>query len=474
MNFSRHYIDGRWVVPQSEAVLAVVNPATMQPFSEIPAGDPKDAAAAAVAAQRAFPAWKKTTLEERISLMMKWAEALTRRAETIGDIETQELGTPWEYSYKKHGLYQIGRMKAYCECAREMGFQGQLTGAYVRMEPVGVVSCITPWNYPLGQIIQKVVPALLMGNTVVLKPSSQAPLSAFVLAEAADEAGIPAGVFNLISGSARAYGDSLITHPAFAMVSFTGSTAVGREIAAKAGAALKKVSLELGGKSPCIWLPGMPSYDEACRTLFKSVFLNAGQTCTAQSRLLIHESMTESVKDVFKRIIREFPVGAPLKEGAVIGPVVSRRQYEKVAGYIRSGIEEGAELFVGQVPAAEPTAGFYIEPAIFMNVTPAMRIAREEIFGPVLSVFTYRTEAEAVQLANDTPYGLSSGVFGPEAAARRIAAEIDAGNVFVNNAPRDVKAPFGGFKASGLGYESGVAGLSEFVRWKSVFVHGGV
>ena len=184
--------------------------------------------------------------------------------------------------------------------------------------------------------------------------------------------------------------------------------------------------------------------------------------------------MTAGVKDVFKRIIREFPVGAPLKEGAVIGPVVSRRQYEKVAGYIRSGVEEGAELFLGKVPDAVPTAGFYIEPTVFMNVTPAMRIAREEIFGPVLSVLTYRTEAEAVRLANDTPYGLSSGVFGPDAAARRIAAEIDAGNVFVNNAPRDVKAPFGGFKASGLGYESGVAGLMEFVRWKSVFVRGGV
>ncbi len=474
MNFSRHYIDGRWVDSHSEATIAVVNPATMQPFAEIPAGDSKDAAEAAEAARRAFPAWKETTLEERIALMTKWAEALTKRAEMIGELEVQELGTPWEYSYKKHGLYQIGRIKAYCECAHEMGFQGKLTGAYVRMEPVGVVSCITPWNYPLGQIIQKVIPALLMGNTVVLKPSSQAPLSAFVLAEAAEEAGIPAGVFNLISGSARSYGDSLITHPALAMVSFTGSTAVGREIAAKAGAALKKVSLELGGKSPCIWLPGMPSYDDACRTLFKSVFLNAGQTCTAQSRLLIHESMTEMVKVVFKRIIKEFPIGAPLREGAVIGPVVSRRQYEKVADYIRSGVEEGAELFIGRVPEEDPTSGFYIAPTIFMNVAPGMRIAREEIFGPVLSVFTYRTEEEAVKLANDTPYGLSSGVFGPEDAARRIADEIDAGNVFVNNAPRDVKAPFGGFKASGLGYESGVAGLSEFVRWKSVFVRGGV
>ena len=474
MNFFQHYIDGRWIPSHSEARLPVVNPATMQSFAEIPAGDAKDAEDAAEAAKRAFSAWKKTSLVERIALMTKWAEALTRRAETIGDLETQELGTPWEYSYKKHGLYQIGRIKAYCESAREMTFPGKLTGAYVRMEPVGVVSCITPWNYPLGQIIQKIIPALLMGNTVVLKPSSQAPLSAFALAEAADEVGLPAGVFNLISGSAQAYGDTLITHPAFDMVSFTGSTAVGRKIAAKAGAQLKKVSLELGGKSPCIWLSGMPSYDEACRTLFKSVFLNAGQTCTAQSRLLIHESMTAGVKDVFKRIIREFPVGAPLKEGAVIGPVVSRRQYEKVAGYIRSGVEEGAELFLGKVPDAVPTAGFYIEPTVFMNVTPAMRIAREEIFGPVLSVLTYRTEAEAVRLANDTPYGLSSGVFGPDAAARRIAAEIDAGNVFVNNAPRDVKAPFGGFKASGLGYESGVAGLMEFVRFKSVFVRGGV
>ena len=439
MNFSRHYIDGRWVDSHSEATIAVVNPATMRSFAEIPAGDSKDAAEAAEAARRAFPAWKETTLEERIALMTKWAEALTKRAETIGELEVQELGTPWEYSYKKHGLYQIGRIEAYCECAHEMGFQGKLTGAYVRMEPVGVVSCITPWNYPLGQIIQKVIPALLMGNTVVLKPSSQAPLSAFVLAEAAEEAEIPAGVFNLISGSARSYGDSLITHPALAMVSFTGSTAVGREIAAKAGAALKKVSL-----------------------------------CTAQSRLLIHESMTEMVKAVFKRIIKEFPIGAPLQEGAVIGPVVSRRQYEKVGDYIRSGVEEGAELFIGRVPEEDPTAGFYIDPTIFMNVAPGMRIAREEIFGPVLSVFTYRTEEEAVKLANDTPYGLSSGVFGPEDAARRIADEIDAGNVFVNNAPRDVNAPFGGFKASGLGYESGVAGLSEFVRWKSVFVRGGV
>jgi len=341
--------------------------------------------------------------------------------------------------------------------------------AAVRIEPLGVVSCLTPWNYPLGQIFQKVIPALLMGNTVVLKPSSMAPLTAVILAEAVRRVGFPKGVFNLINGVGTQFGDMLTEHPFISKISFTGSTETGRYLAKKAAAGLKRISLELGGKSPCIWLPGIDNYEPACRTLFNSVFLNAGQTCTSLSRLLIPESMKTEVEKLLKRLYADYRIGMPDDPEAVVGPLISRKQYERVSEFIRLGVTEGATLFAGEIPPVDPQGGWFIRPVIFTDVTETMQIAQEEIFGPVLCVMTYHDREDALRIANSTRYGLSSAVYGPSDEAEAFAAEIEAGNVFINNSPRDITAPFGGFKESGIGYESGEEGLMEFARFKSVF-----
>lgn len=467
--FTKQFIGGRWVDSASAELTDVENPALMQPFAKIPAGCPADAEAAIEAAAAALPAWSGTTVEKRIALMQKLFDAMTEASEAIAALETDELGAPAQYARKKHCDYQLSRIPAYIEQLRTIDFEYRRTKAFVRVEPVGVVSCITPWNYPLGQIIQKVVPAILMGNTVVLKPSSHAPLTAVVLAECFRKAGFPAGVFNLVSGVGSSMGDTLASHPKVAMVSFTGSTALGRKLGAIAGANLKKVNLELGGKSPCVWLPGMSDYEPACRTLFNSAFLNAGQTCTSLSRLIMPESMLPQVRELFQKLLPRYKTGNPLDTSTVVGPVISRAQYDRVSDYIRLGCEEGAELFAGKIPPANPVDGYFIDPVIFMNVKPDMRIAQEEIFGPVLCVLTYKTIEEAIEIANGTPYGLSALLYGPIDEVRALAARIDSGNVFLNDAPRDITAPFSGFKASGLGCESGREGLLEFARLKSVF-----
>ena len=467
-NFQKQYINGEWVPSSSAAMIDVEDPVAMAPCARIPRGDVRDAERAVEAAAAAFPGWSKTPAVNRFRLMQRVVDFMKENCTRVAGIETRELGAPWSYALKKHCLYQLSRIETYLRLADRVLQPRRTEGARLVLEPHGVVSCITPWNYPLGQIIQKVVPAILMGNTVVLKPSTLAPLSACVLAEAFHEAGFPKGVFNLVNGCGGVLGETLVKHPKVAMVSFTGSTEVGRRINRDAAEGFKRVCLELGGKSPDIWLPGMPGYEPACRKLFDSVFLNAGQTCTSLTRLFIHESMQAEVRALFAKILPLYPVGRPDDPQAVLGPVVSGAHYRRVADYIRSGVEEGAELFAGRVPG-EPTDGYFIEPTIFMNVKPEMRIAREEIFGPVLSVLTYRTVEEAVRMANDTPYGLSSALYGPKEEVLKLAGEIHAGNVFLNDAGRDITAPMGGFKESGIGCESGKAGLMQFVGIKSVF-----
>ena len=467
--FGKQMIAGEWRASLNEDVIAVENPATRETVAHIPAGGMPDAERAIEAARLAFPTWAKTSLNERIRLMEKLHERLKSAADDIVCWETAELGMPRAYVRRKHCDYQLSRIPAYIECVREIPFLSRRKSALVRIEPLGVIACLTPWNYPLGQIIQKVVPAILMGNTVVLKPSSLAPLTAVVLAEAFREAGFPPGVFNLVNGAGARFGNIFTDHPDVTMISFTGSTETGRRLAQRAGATLKRTSLELGGKSPFVWLPGADDYESACRTLFNSVFLNAGQTCTALSRLLIPESMKCEVEKLFLKLLPDYQVGRPDDSRALLGPVISRSQYERVSSYIRLGIAEGATLFAGDIPRDNPEGGWFIRPTVFTDVKNEMRIAQEEIFGPVLCVTTYKTREEAVRLANGTRYGLSSAVYGPKAEAEAFAEEIDAGNVFINDSPRDITAPFGGFKESGIGYESGVEGLMTFARMKSVF-----
>lgn len=472
-HFSQQYINGRWTPSGSDGRIPVINPADGSRVAEVPEGATEDADRAVDAACRALRAWRALGVSGRIPFIERLRNELHARRERIADLEVAELGSPADYALKKHCDYQLTRIDAYVELAASLdacGLRRRIAGAEIVYEPLGVVAAVTPWNYPLGQIIQKIIPALLMGNTVVLKPSTLAPLTAAVLLEAANAAALPAGVLNLVQGRGSILGAHLAAHPRVAMISFTGSTAVGREIAKLAADGPKRTALELGGKSAAIWLPNAPAFENAVMKLFDSVFLNAGQTCTALSRVLVPQSRLEEAQSAMLSALSAFPVGNPRTAGVRIGPVCGRRQYEKIAAYIRLGLEEGAELLAGRIPDPfDAEKGAYIAPCIFTNVRPNMRIAQEEIFGPVLSVIAYESVEEAVEIANGTPYGLSSAVFGPQEDALAVAERLEAGNVFVNNAPRDIRAPFGGYKASGIGRESGIEGLLEFAQTKSIF-----
>ena len=471
-DFHKQFINGQWTPSTGDGRIDVVNPATLQAFEWVPDGTIEDADRAVGAARAAAPAWAATPLERRAALMDDMLAHLRLMADEIVSLEVQELGSPEFFARATHCNYQFERIESYISIAGTLELESNYAQSLVVREPVGVVACITPWNYPLGQVVQKVIPALLMGNTVVLKPSRHTPLTACLLMEAFRLAGFPAGVVNMTSGRGSFLGERLASHPDVDMVSFTGSTRVGVHLSQKALESVKRISLELGGKSPYIWLPGMKDYRPAVDKLFSSVFLNSGQTCTALSRLLVPESMKDEAVRLICETLPAYPVGDPRDPRVKIGPVASRAQYDKVRGYIELGLSEGAVMAAGSVPPAEPAGGFYIEPVVFVDVDNKMRIAQEEIFGPVLCVITYRTLEEAVAIANDTPYGLNAAVYGPHAEAVAVARAIAAGNVYVNDGPRDITAPFGGYKASGIGREGGAAGLLEFTQFKAIFEHG--
>lgn len=468
MDFAKNYVFGNWVKPSSGETIGVMNPATQEVFAHVPESRQEDVALAVAAAKSALPKWSAMPMEFRCGLMKAMLEYLESQAETIIDMEVKELGAPVSFARNAHCFYQFERIRSYIEVASNLELESKFPASLVIREPVGVVAAITPWNYPLGQLVQKVVPAILMGNTVVMKPSQVTPLSAFVLMDAFDKAGFPDGVLNLVSGKGSELGDAFAYHPDVDMVSFTGSTAVGVELAKKCFDSMKRVSLELGGKSPAIWLPSK-SYDEYVPQLFNSIFLNSGQTCTALSRLIVPKMDIDKVREALMNHLEDYPVGDPADPKTKVGPMATVAQYKKVRDYIMLGLTEGAKLFAGEVPDRS-TDSLYIKPTIFVDVDNSMRIAQEEIFGPVLCVLTYETVDDAVKIANDSIYGLNAAVNGPdEAEAMEVAHRLKAGNVYVNNAPRDVYAPFGGYKSSGFGREGGLYGLLEFTQLKAVF-----
>lgn len=468
--FGRQLIGGAWVESGSDERIEVENPATRERFASVPAGTIGDADRAVAAARRALPGWSATPLEARIALVERMLGIFRGMTEEIVELEVAELGAPVAFARKKHCDYQMRRTEAFIEAARRVALEEALPKSLVLREPVGVVAAITPWNYPLGQIVQKAIPAILMGCAVVLKPSSVTPLTACLFAEAFREAGLPAGVFNLVNGRGRLIGAALARHPGVDMVSFTGSTEVGRELGSLAIGGMKRIALELGGKSPDVWMRGMADYRPAARKLFDSLLLNAGQTCTALSRLLVPKEMMDEACALLVETLRDYPVGDPKDPATRVGPVVSRAQFDSVRRYIELGLEEGAELVAGGVPAEPgPNEGYFIAPTIFRGVRPGMRIEQEEIFGPVLCVMPYRDLDEAVRIANGTPYGLCGAVFGPREKAVALARRIRSGNVYVNDAERDLAAPFGGFGASGVGREGGRYGLFEFTELKAIF-----
>jgi len=464
------YIDGAWVEPRyASRWLKVVNPATEEVIARIPGCGEADAAAAVAAARRAFDGWARTAPAERGAVLARIASGLEARAEEMARTITAEVGMPAKLCGRIQVAGPVAAWKRYAARAASFEFEGAVGHSRVVREPVGVVACITPWNYPFHQITAKVAAALAAGCTVVLKPSEVAPLDAFLLAEVIHEAGLPAGVFNLVTGEGATVGEALVGDPGVDMVSFTGSTAAGRRVAATAAATVKRVALELGGKSAAIVLDDA-DLAAAVKATVNACFLNSGQTCSAITRLIVPEGRYEEVKALVAPLVAGFTLGDPEAEGTKLGPLVSARQRDRVLGYIRQGIQSGAELIAGGADApAGLEQGWFVRPTVFGRVDPASAIAQEEVFGPVLSILTHRSEDEAVAIANGTVYGLAGAVWSADPErAMAVARRMRAGQVDLNGAPFNLDAPFGGFGQSGYGRENGVFGMEEFLETKAV------
>ncbi|MEU5057757.1 aldehyde dehydrogenase family protein [Streptomyces sp. NPDC056121] len=453
------YIGGEWRVAAGADTIAVVNPADEQVIAHVPAGIAEDVDAAVFAAHEAFPAWAATPPAERAAKIAALRDVLVARKDEIAETVTAELGAPLQFSQMVHAGVPVLVAGSYAELAASYPFEEKVGNSTVYAEPVGVVGAITPWNYPLHQIVAKVAPALAAGCTVVLKPAEDTPLTAQLFAEAIDEAGIPAGVFNLVTGLGTVAGQALAEHEGVDLVSFTGSTAVGRQIGATAGAAVKRVALELGGKSANVILPSA-DLAKAVNVGIANVMGNSGQTCSAWTRMLVHTSQYDEAV--------ELAGAAAAKYGDRIGPLVNAKQQARVRGYIEKGVEEGARLVVGGTETPHEK-GYFVAPTVFADVTPEMTIAQEEIFGPVVSLIRYEDEDDALRIANGTVYGLAGAVWaGDEAEAVAFARRMDTGQVDINGGRFNPLAPFGGYKQSGVGRELGSHGLTEYLQTKSL------
>jgi len=463
------YIDGAWVAPHGRKTIAVRNAATEEVIATIPEGEEDDANRAVAAARAAFEGWAATPPAERAAFLAKIHEGLKARGEEIGRVIAQEVGMPFKLATRIQAGAPIYAFGMYAKLAAQPPEEERVGNSVVVREPVGVVACITPWNYPLNQIAAKVAPALAAGCTVVLKPSEVAPLNAFILAEVIDAAGLPKGVFNLVTGVGPVVGEALAKHPEVDMVSFTGSTRAGKRVSELAAQTVKRVALELGGKSASIVLDDA-DLAAAVKGTISACFLNSGQTCSAHTRMLVPESKYADAAKLAAEEAGKYTVGDPFAETTRLGPLISATQRDRVRSYIRKGIEEGAELLCGGPDAPVGLdKGYYVQPTVFGRVDPRSTVAQEEIFGPVLSIITYKDEDEAVRIANGTPYGLSGGVWSQdEAHALAVARRMRTGQVDINGGPFNMQAPFGGYKQSGHGREWGRYGLDEFYELKSL------
>jgi acyl-CoA reductase-like NAD-dependent aldehyde dehydrogenase len=461
------YVGGRWIAPTSTEVITVLDPTTTGPMGSVPAGTSADVDAAVTAARAAFPGWSEVPPAERGRYLSGIADELERRSAELAELIALEMGMPEDLCAEDQIPVEEFRINA--ELATTFPFEAELSGTRVLYESVGVVAAITPWNYPLSQIAAKVAPALAAGCTVVVKPSEVAPLNAFVLAEIVDEVGLPPGVLNLVSGDGPTVGEPLVTHPGVDLVSFTGSSRAGRRVGALAVERVARVTLELGGKSPLVILDDA-DLDEAVTYGVHDCFANSGQTCNALTRMLVPRESVAEAAALAARIADRMVVGDPLTPGTQLGPLVSEAQLERVRAYIRQGVAEGATLKAGGAEAPPGTEnGYFVRPTVFADVTQDMAIAREEIFGPVLAIMAYDDEAQAIEIANDTDYGLWAGVWSasPE-RAERVARQIRAGGVALNGAEASGWTPFGGYKQSGFGREMGLLGLTEYLEVKAL------
>jgi aldehyde dehydrogenase (NAD+) len=463
------YIGGEWVPSTGEGTLQVINATTEQVMGSIPDGTVEDVDRAVAAARQAFASWSQTSLDERSDWMRRIGVALGERTDEIAALIAQEVGMPVKLS----GIIQAGlpttTFSSMAQLLQEVPWQERVGNSLIVREPVGVVAAITPWNYPLHQIAAKVAPAMAVGCTVVLKPSQVAPLNAALLADVIDDVGLPAGVFNLVTGRGSVIGEALALHPDVDMISFTGSTAAGRRVSEAAAATIKRVALELGGKSPNVLLEDA-DLESAIKDGVSKCFLNSGQTCSALTRMLVPRSRLGEAEQIAKAVAEQFKPGDPFEPDTTLGPLVSAEQLQQVRDYIRMGCEEGAKLLTGGADAPEGLdSGYFVAPTVFSEVTPRMTIAQEEIFGPVLVLMPYEDEEDAVRIANDSLYGLAGGVWSDdEERAKRVALRIRTGQVEINGGAFNPFAPFGGYKQSGYGRELGRFGLEEFLQVKAL------
>ena len=466
---SKFYIDGAWVDPVAKKSLPVINPATEEPIAEIALGSAADVDKAVAAARRAFDTFSQTSRQDRIDLLTKIVEVYKKRMKEIGGAISDEMGAPLGFAEKFQAGAGLGHIMSTLEVLKTYDFEERLGTAMIVREPIGVVGMITPWNWPLNQIACKVAPALAAGCTMVMKPSEYTPTSALLFAEVLHEAGVPKGVFNLINGLGPEVGAAMSAHPGIDMMSFTGSTRAGIDVVQRSAPTVKRVSQELGGKSPNIILEDA-DFGKMVAAGAAHCFNNSGQSCNAPTRMLVPFARMAEAAQVAKAVAEKLKVGDPRGADTTTGPVVNKTQWEKIQGLIKAGIDEGATLATGGLGRPEGlNKGYYVRPTVFADVKNDMTIGREEIFGPVLSIIGFKDEEEAVQIANDTVYGLAGYVSsGDVERARRVARRIRAGNVNLNGAPNERAAPFGGYKQSGNGREWGRFGLEEYLEVKAI------
>ncbi|WP_017547542.1 aldehyde dehydrogenase family protein [Salinicoccus carnicancri] len=466
---TRQYINGEWVESSSGETINVINPATGDAFGRIAKGNAADVDKAVNAAHDVYIEFRNTPVEERREMLDRIVNEYENRKDDLIEAITDELGSPIDKSEKVHYQMGLNHFAAARDALDSFEFEEQRGENLVVKEAIGVAGLITPWNFPTNQTSLKLAAAFAAGSPVILKPSEETPFASVILAEIFDKAGVPKGVFNLVNGDGEGVGNPLSEHPKVRMMSFTGSGRTGAKIMEKASADFKKVSLELGGKSPLIILDDA-NVDDAAFTAVQKVVNNTGQVCTAGTRTLIPESMKDEFLEKVKEKMEDVKVGNPREEGVKMGPLISRKQYDTVQSYINKGVEEGATLYHGGADQPEGLAeGFYVKPTVFSDVDNKMTIAQEEIFGPVMSVITYKDLDEAIALANDTKYGLAGYVFGEDPETlKKVARSIEAGTVEINNAKGGADLPFGGYKQSGIGREWGDFGIDEFLEVKSI------
>ncbi len=466
----KFYIDGEWVEPVTPATLDVINPATEAVCGRISLGSSADVDRAVAAAVRAFPEFSQTSRDKRIELLESILEVFARRHDDVATAIMEEMGAPWKLAKFAQTASGPQHIEAAIDALRSFEFEERHGTTLIVKEAIGPCALITPWNWPMNQVAVKVAPALAAGCTMVLKPSEIAPFDAMIFAEILDEAGVPAGVFNLVNGDGPTVGAALASHPDIAMVSFTGSTRAGISVAQNAAPSVKRVAQELGGKSANVILADA-DFGNAVTRGVRECFSNSGQSCNAPTRMLVPRERLEEAATIARKAAEATVVGDPQGDGTHLGPVVSAAQWDKIQGLIQKGIDEGATLVAGGTGRPEGLAkGYYVKPTVFSNVTNDMTVAREEIFGPVLAIMPYDDDDDAVRIANDTPYGLSGYVSSSDLGhARAIAARLRTGMVHINGAPLDSQAPFGGYKQSGNGREWGAHGIDEFLELKSVY-----